>query len=769
MGFLKDLPVRSKIMAIVLVANGAAVILACSAFVLYGTRSWSQALAEPRLQVLAQVGIPSVIYLAACLLGCFITARMAKVLTGPLLKLSETVKRISSGRDYSLRAETSGRDEIGVLIDGLNDMLSQIQSRDEALQRARADLEQRVRERTAQLTYVNQELQDKEERYRRLVELSPDATVLQLEGRFVYANSAALRLFGAPGPDALVGKPLLERIHPEDRPEVIRRMKELREGKPVPLREERVLRLDGSVAEVEVSAIPFPYREKPAAQVVLRDITQRKEIERMKEEFVSLVSHELRTPITSIQGSLGLMASGVMGALPAAAKPLVEIAHKNCQRLVLLINDILDVEKMAAGKMRFSFAPLELGPLVEQAIEANRAFGAQHGVRFVLGDCPPGLRVNGDADRLTQVLTNLLSNAAKFSPRDATVDVTVTRRDEGVRIAVADRGVGIPEEFRPRIFQRFSQADSTTSRQKGGTGLGLCICRTIVEKHGGKISFESEVGRGTTFFVDLPEHVEAVLAPPEGEPAPAPGGVPRVLIVEDDPQVGEFLCMILVRQGFAVHLVRTAREAARRLEQRPYDAMTLDLALPDRNGIDFLRELRAREETRRLPVLVVSADAASPPEELWNGSLWISDLLDKPIGESRFLAAVRAAVARRIGERPRILHVDSDMDTRRLVAFTLRTLAEVNVAATAEAARALLEKDSFDLVILGRGAGGLSLDVPAVPFEPARVAGGGTQLMASQLMKILATHPNVPADIRALVREGSTHRRMKPQLEGAPL
>jgi PAS domain S-box-containing protein len=238
---------------------------------------------------------------------------------------------------------------------------------------------------------------------------------------------------------------------------------------------------------------------------IVRDITQRKNVERMKNEFISMVSHELRTPLTSIRGSLGLIAGGVAGDLPAPARAMVDIAYKNSERLVRLINDILDIEKIESGTMTFHLKPVELLPLVEQTIEANRSYGLQYRVSFRLANQTAGVKVNADSDRLTQALTNLLSNAAKFSPPDDTVEIVVSRHTGGVRIAVHDHGFGIPAEFRERIFQKFAQADSSSTRQKGGTGLGLSITKAIVEKLGGQITFESRLGSGTSFFLDLPE------------------------------------------------------------------------------------------------------------------------------------------------------------------------------------------------------------------------------------------------------------------------
>ena len=239
---------------------------------------------------------------------------------------------------------------------------------------------------------------------------------------------------------------------------------------------------------------------------IVRDITERKRIERMKSELVSTISHELRTPLTSIRGSLGLVASGVAGALPEKARELIDIAYKNSGRLAHLINDILDVEKIESGKMHYDIRPEVLMPLVEQAVEAIRGYGQERGVEFIVTTVLPHTRVKVDAHRLLQVLANLLSNAAKFSPRGGQVEIAVTRARNMVRVAVTDHGSGIPPEFRSRIFERFSQADASDTRAKSGSGLGLHISKDIVEKFGGYIGFESKAGTGSTFYFDLPEY-----------------------------------------------------------------------------------------------------------------------------------------------------------------------------------------------------------------------------------------------------------------------
>jgi len=243
---------------------------------------------------------------------------------------------------------------------------------------------------------------------------------------------------------------------------------------------------------------------------IIRDATERKKIDRMKNEFVSTVSHELRTPLTSIRGSLGLIIGGAVGELTEPASNLVRIAYNNSERLVRLINDILDIEKIESGKMRFELQPQRIRPLLELALEANRHYGEQLGVRFeVLGEIPDGV-ISADSDRFMQVMSNLLSNAAKFSPSPGTVVIRTTRQEGALRIEVIDHGPGIPADFRDKIFGKFCQADSSDTRQKGGTGLGLSIAKAIMEKHGGQIGFDTQIGVGTTFHVTFPETVAAL-------------------------------------------------------------------------------------------------------------------------------------------------------------------------------------------------------------------------------------------------------------------
>jgi PAS domain S-box-containing protein len=268
-------------------------------------------------------------------------------------------------------------------------------------------------------------------------------------------------------------------------------------------------RKSGDVFRFELSLYEFLSPDGRLLAGHVRDISDRQKLERMKKEFVATVSHELRTPLTSIRGSLSLLVSGVLGDLGADAREAVEIAERNTVRLIGLINDILDLERIESGKMEIHIEPLALASVFERSLEAVRGMADTLHVRLEAET--PAARVKGDAERLVQVLVNLLSNAIKFSPRNEVVSVT-SREEAGFAVVrVSDHGRGIPESYKDAIFQRFQQVESSDSRQKGGSGLGLAICKAIVEQHGGTIGVESERGKGSTFHFRIP--LEAATLP----------------------------------------------------------------------------------------------------------------------------------------------------------------------------------------------------------------------------------------------------------------
>lgn len=530
-------------------------------------------------------------------------------------------------------------------------------------------------------------------------------------------------------------------------------------------REWTYIRKDGSRLPVMVSVTALRNEQFAITGFlcVAYDLIERKKVENMKNEFISTVSHELRTPLTSIRGALGLIFGGVGGELPEPVKNLVGIAKSNCERLIRLINDMLDSEKIESGKMRLELQVVELQPLVQQVLVANEGFAGQYGatLRLLAPDAP--LQVHIDGDRMIQVLTNLLSNAVKFTPPGGAVEVRISRVDGRVRVEVADHGPGIPEEFRGRIFQKFSQADSSDTRQKGGTGLGLNISKALVEKMGGRIGFSSVMGAGTTFFFELPEWQNSV---PLTQPfrAKADSFQPRILICEDDPDVARLISMMLAKAGFDTEMAYSAEQASACLARSSFDAVTVDLKLPGQNGIAFISALRDDESTRKLPVVVISALAEEGQLQFNHKPLTVSDWLQKPIDENLLILSVRRAVTGMQAGKPRILHVQDDPDIQRIVAAVDRDFANFKSADTLDEARALLREERFDLVLLDIGLGKASswdlvedidaLDPrpPVIVFSPSDADARVSQQAEAVLFKAGTSNIELLSTIQRILR-----------------
>lgn len=346
---------------------------------------------------------------------------------------------------------------------------------------------------------------------------------------------------------------------------------------------------DGTEFPVEVALNPIASGSRTLVVGAVIDISERKRIERLKDEFVATVSHELRTPMTSIAASLGLLVGHWSGKIPDSASRLLEIAHSNAQRLVRLINDILDIEKAEAGGTPLILARVDAVHLVEQAILANRAFAEQFGVHVQVDSDAGQIDITTDPDRLTQIVTNLLSNAIKFSPQGAEVLVSLKRRSGGVRIAVRDFGPGIPDDFKPHIFEKFAQADATNARQKSGTGLGLSIVKQLVSRLGGIVGFSDAPEGGTIFHVEIPDQE---------------GRRPRILHLDDDHSVLSLVRTALSDDAdiISVDSLETARAA---LLNNRIDLAVLDIAVGKTSGLDLMPQLRD-SGGRLIPVIVFS-------------------------------------------------------------------------------------------------------------------------------------------------------------------
>lgn len=436
-------------------------------------------------------GLKSLMYLfgalvIVCLGICWVTLfLLQKLVLVRMEMLSEEVRLITADRDTPHRISSFGSDEVGMLAAAVNGLLA---AEEQAYQQSQAS----------------------ENRFRAFMDNSPTVAYMKdAEGHYLYVNTTFQHAFGK------TASQILGHTDSELWPGEIGKM--LRENDVAVLQSNSVQQLEEMVPTTKVQetcwlSFKFPFRDASGEQVlagVSMDITSRKAVERMKSEFVSTVSHELRTPLTAIRGALGIII-GVSSDVSDQTKNLLSLAHKNTERLGRLINDILDIEAIETGKMMVSIQPWEIMPIIENALELNSPYSNEFGVTFRIEQALPEAQVYADRDRLTQVLTNLLANAAKFSPRGESVEVNVCRLENSaaksqIRVAITNRGASIPAEFHSRIFEKFAQADSSDTRLKGGTGLGLNISKAIIERFGGTIDFTSADGV-TTFYFDLPEY-----------------------------------------------------------------------------------------------------------------------------------------------------------------------------------------------------------------------------------------------------------------------
>ena len=393
---------------------------------------------------------------------------------------------------------------------GTGSDITEKKSAENIIRSANQELERRVEERTQELRRLNEQLREEDAKLREILENSPVGVAIVphntdgsgLSGDRLFVNSAMIQMFGATDRQSF----LKTRI--EDSWFDIEDWKifedKVRRGEEILNFEVQRRRVDGSTWWTALSTRAIHFNDQECTMVWHFDITERKRSAMMKDEFISMVSHELRTPLTSIVGTLGLLAGGAVGDISGDAQRLIEIAKNNCDHLARLTNDILDLERIESGNMPVRLEPVRLLSALDDILTENRELAESYGVAFALTSVGADVVVAADADRLAQVMTNLLSNAAKFSPRGSRVEVSTRRMDNFMRIKVRDSGPGVPEEFKERIFDKFSQADASSSRRHEGSGLGLSIVKALVEGMGGSIGFSSAPGSGATFYFDLP-------------------------------------------------------------------------------------------------------------------------------------------------------------------------------------------------------------------------------------------------------------------------
>ncbi|MFN6568328.1 response regulator [Dendronalium sp. ChiSLP03b] len=589
--------------------------------------------------------------------------------------------------------------------------ISERKQTEKALYKANNELELRVAERTAELITVNRKLQSElderqrtqealrvsQTRFEGILGIADDAIIsIDASQGITLFNQGAEKIFGYSASEILgqsLGVLLPQRFAQVHRqhvvdfgksPNMARRMGERREifGR----------RKDGTEFPAEASISKLNIEEEIVYTVILRDVTERKQIERMKDEFVSVVSHELRTPLTSIHGSLGMLASGLLQPNSEQGKRLLKIATDSTERLVRLINDILDIERIESGKVKMEREICNLAELIDSAVNIMQPLANKAGVTLSISSL--SVQLWADPDRIVQTLTNLLSNAIKFSFAGTTVWLAVQQQEHEVLLTVKDTGRGIPSDKLNSIFERFQQVDSSDSRDRDGTGLGLAICQSIVQQHGGCIWVESALSEGSTFFMTLP--ILAVPQSIESEHSSTPHS-PLVLVCDDNQIIRTELQTLLERGGYRVVTVATGKEAIALAAVQHPDVILLDLLMPGMNGWETMAVLKERADTKDIPIVICSV---YKPTTTIQPSADFVDWVSKPVQESYLLQSLKQAIAKP-SKQVCILIVEDDNDLAELL-ITLFERHEIETfpAKTGREAIRLSQQVNPDLIIL---------------------------------------------------------------------
>jgi len=514
---------------------------------------------------------------------------------------------------------------------------------------------------------------------------------------------------------------------------------------------------------VEVSAQLIQQTgQEPNLLCIVRDITERKALENLKNQFVATVSHELRTPLTSIRGALGLVLGGALGGIPDKVRLILEMANRNSERLTLLINDLLDLEKIESAQMVFAFESVDLIQLVRHALEANQGYADEYGISLQLYTAIDQAWVQADENRLLQVLANLLSNAIKFSHQGDIVSVYVEKKLDNLDnyvVRVQDQGEGIPESFRAHIFERFAQADGGDNRQKGGSGLGLSISKAIVERHQGNIGFISTEGAGSTFFFNLPAqkklettsdilNKEVIKDSTDLSPL-------CILLCKNNNETTALLSILLDEEGLSYDIADTLAEAKALLQERKYTLMVLDVTVPDPSSMDFIHKLRSLPNASDLSIIITSLGENDARHE----KLTLPDDMQPPVTRDRLHSALQLALL--ASHRANILHIEDDLDIITLVKRILSNTPMNYQSATSLAdARRFLNTHTVDLVILdidlpdGSGMELLAeLDsrCQVVVFSGHDISNMGDKHIAAVLMKSITNNEQLLTTIRRVL------------------
>jgi len=516
-----------------------------------------------------------------------------------------------------------------------------------------------------------------------IVEHSDDAIIgHNLEGEIISWNSGAEYLFGYKSQEVL-GRNISFLVPDENKCVFEDALKKHLNGEYVDKNEIAINTSNNIIRDVMIttSAIRDDNNIITGASSIFRDITEMKKMDRLKNEFISNVSHELRTPLTSLRGSLGLITNGIFGSIDDEVKEMLDIACNNTDRLVRLINDLLDLQKIKSGKSKIVLENVNISDIVKTSISEMDGLAKEKKIELECNVVDEVIKA--DSDRILQVFDNLLSNAIKFSPDNETIAIDVCRQDDMIISSISDNGIGIPDEFKDKLFNNFQQVDGSSTRNKGGTGLGLSISKAIVTGHGGEIWFESELGKGTTVYFTLKCNNDSQDSKTCSNNNLITNKLKRntnksILIVDDEQQILNLLNRIFSREGFKTYNALNGEEAKIIAEQNNIDAIILDIGLPDISGLDLLKYFKENKATKRIPVIFLSG---SGPDEFDDISYPpVIDWLTKPVQTKSLVEAVYRAT--RDQGPPRVLIIDDDdellhllgkmLESRGILSFTAK-------------------------------------------------------------------------------------------------